>query len=333
MPGTTAGVYTGALTAGTEVSSTYEGRHLTVLEGEMLHPYIADGFVNKGDPVCLCDYTVPATYGFIVGVALQSATAQTDYIAIDTEGIFNLTVYADDDNGTRAIEIGDRLYIRTGAMPGNADADGTGDCEISKYSEQSHYTPFGYALGSLAAGGVGVIAVKVHAGNSSIISCHDLKALDPNERGSRQRATVALPAMDDGYGVWESQLDVSGLATGIIAERSDWINLGDDATVPAYLCVHTDGVYDGGATLTTAYIAWAKYSLMLSTNPAMSYLWELNFSGANSEVDCLFNVNDPALCLGYTAGAVSTVIGSIPLFYTAGGALRGWIAIYDAEFA
>ena len=46
MPGVTAGVYTGALDAGTEVSSTYEGRHVTVYEAELIHPYIADGFVN-----------------------------------------------------------------------------------------------------------------------------------------------------------------------------------------------------------------------------------------------------------------------------------------------
>ncbi|GAH50510.1 unnamed protein product, partial [marine sediment metagenome] len=35
MP-TTMGVYTAGLTAGTEVSSTYEGRHLTVLETELI---------------------------------------------------------------------------------------------------------------------------------------------------------------------------------------------------------------------------------------------------------------------------------------------------------
>ncbi|KKL84371.1 hypothetical protein LCGC14_1965390, partial [marine sediment metagenome] len=38
MPGTTAGVYAGALDAGTEVSSTYEGRHLTVRDDELIHP-------------------------------------------------------------------------------------------------------------------------------------------------------------------------------------------------------------------------------------------------------------------------------------------------------
>ena len=75
MPGVTAGVYPGDQTAGTEVSSTYEGRHLTVREDELIHPYIADGFVNKGDPVILCDAGVPTTYGLAVGVAFKSGAA------------------------------------------------------------------------------------------------------------------------------------------------------------------------------------------------------------------------------------------------------------------
>ena len=76
MPGVTAGVYTGSLDAGTEVSSTYEGRHLTVYEQELIHPYNgADGFVNKGDPVVLCDSGVQTTYGLAVGVAFNSAAA------------------------------------------------------------------------------------------------------------------------------------------------------------------------------------------------------------------------------------------------------------------
>jgi len=162
MPGTQVGVYAGEETAGTEVSSTYEGRHLTVLETELIHPFRAGGFVNKGDPVVLCDAGVPGTYGRAVGVALSTATALTDYIALDTEGIWNLTVYAENDDGDVAIEIGDPLFIRAGELPGAADADGTGDGEISKIQDSHTQVPFGFALGSMVAGGSGVIAVKVH---------------------------------------------------------------------------------------------------------------------------------------------------------------------------
>ena len=334
MPGVTVGVYPGDKTAGSQVSSTYEGRHLTVREDELTHPYHSDGFVDKGEPVVLHDAGVPATYGRAVGVAFLDGAAAADEIPIDTEGIFNLTVYAEDDNGNRAVEIGDALYIRAGNLPGAADADGTGDGELSKISEQTTQVLFGYALGSIVSGGSGVIAVKVHWGVADIITAHDLLELEANERGSRQRGTIATPAMTDGYGVWESELTVTGLATGDIAERSDWINLTGDATIPSYMFIHTDGVYDGGATLTGALIAWAKYTCMLASNPVWCSLWELNFDGANSEIDAIFNVNDPVLALGYATGSVSSVIGSIPFFSQAGGAgIRGWIAIYGAEFA
>ncbi len=163
MPGVTVGVYPGDQTAGTQVSSTYEGRHLTVREDELLHPFIADGFVNKGDPVILSDSGVPATYGEAIGIAFKSGAATSDLIAVDTEGIWNLTVYAEDDDGNVAIEIGDTLYIHDASV-GAASADGYGDCEISKITNTVTQRIFGYALGSVVSGGSGVIAVKLHWG-------------------------------------------------------------------------------------------------------------------------------------------------------------------------
>ncbi len=163
MPGLQVGVYAGEETPGTQVSSTYEGRHLTVLESEMIHPFIADGFVNKGNPVLLCRTAVPGTYGEAIGVAFTSGLSASDRIAIDTEGIFNLQVYAEDDDGNVAIEIGDTLYIHDGST-GAASADGYGDAEISKITNTVTQRIFGYALGRMVAGGEGVIAVKLHWG-------------------------------------------------------------------------------------------------------------------------------------------------------------------------
>jgi len=47
------GVYPDAdvMDAGEEISSTYEGRHVTLLESELVHLDNGDGLVNKGDPV------------------------------------------------------------------------------------------------------------------------------------------------------------------------------------------------------------------------------------------------------------------------------------------
>jgi len=168
MP-TTMGVYTAGLDAGTEVSSTYEGRHLTVLETELVHPFRASGFVNKGDPVivALADAADPhGVKGHAVGVALNTATALTDYIAIDTEGIFNLDVCAFDDSGgaTGVVNPGDPLYIsddstQAAAGPGYT---GAGDAVLSKIKNRNIQVPFGYALGQIDSAAHGVIAVKVH---------------------------------------------------------------------------------------------------------------------------------------------------------------------------
>ena len=120
--------------AGTECSSTYEGRHLTFEESLLKHPYHLDGLVDSKDPVCV---------GQIVGVAFTGASANTDAIVIDTEGIWFLNV-----SGTNgAIAVGDRLYFNdTLGIIGNDNTD----------------VPYGWALGTVTSGSGDVIALKVH---------------------------------------------------------------------------------------------------------------------------------------------------------------------------
>lgn len=130
----TAGGYKVRTVAGEEVSSTYEGRHIRVLESALVHPTHSDGFVNKGDPVVAGD---------MVGVALMSAKANTDIIPIDTEGIWYLAVVAGG-----AVAVGDRLYIS------NAGVVGTANAATSR--------AFGYALQIITGADTVVIPVKVH---------------------------------------------------------------------------------------------------------------------------------------------------------------------------
>lgn len=134
------GVYTPG-DAGEEVSSTYEGRHLTFSESQLTHPSHADGFVDKGDPIIV---------GEVVGVAFVSGAASTDLIPVDTEGIWQLSVTATDEDGNSAVAVGDALYInRTTAV-------------ISKDKTPSTHTFFGYALYHVSTGTTDVIPVKVH---------------------------------------------------------------------------------------------------------------------------------------------------------------------------
>jgi len=128
--------------AGTELSSGGEGRVLTFEESLITHPSHTDGFVDGKDPVVV---------GNIVGVALSGASAATDRIAIDTEGLFWLDVVASNDGGTSAIARGDRIFINTTT------------CVLSKIESAETQIPFGTALGVLGASATAdVLAIKVH---------------------------------------------------------------------------------------------------------------------------------------------------------------------------
>ncbi len=400
MPAEGIGIYPYEETAGNEVSSTYEGRHITVREGELIHPFHADDLVNKGDPVIVCLYSAThnhATYGRAVGIALASATAVTDYIAVDTEGIWMGQVYADDDNGTQDIEAGDALFISDDSTGTDASiaADGTGDAAISKIRDNVLQVPFGYALGRADAGNAGTMAVKVHwdprshllldneklyfgdgvaavpdvslewtgaalemlplgdnidfligdGTNSFDVQIFGMSANDymlwdsavgrldvintavgPDARMIQFHSTVAAPAMTDGEGVINKMLTVTGPATLHIFAESSWINLGAASECPENMMVRCDGMWDGGVTFPAAqsFVAYEKYTLSLSADPHWNSLWNLNFNGANTEIDCIFTCNDPGLCLGYAVGGAAQAagIGSVPLFSTSDGQLR-----------
>lgn len=121
--------------AGEEISSTYEGRHVSVQEVLLIHRDPGDTFVDKGQPVAFFEG---------VGIALKSATSTSENVPIDTEGIWRVTVVC----AVADIAVGQSLFISdTGVVsdsPANAQAI------------------FGYALQQMAFPSTGVIAVKVH---------------------------------------------------------------------------------------------------------------------------------------------------------------------------
>ncbi len=138
------GIYPANLTRGTQVSSTYEGRHITMTAAE-LRTATAEGTAVKGYP---CVFGLVADQ--MVGICLESGTL-TDLIAVDTEGIWNVSVTANDDDGGSLVSGGDLLYI------------GIGDGLVSKISNSVTHVPFGWALGSVPSADVEIIAVKVHS--------------------------------------------------------------------------------------------------------------------------------------------------------------------------
>ena len=121
--------------AGEEISSTYEGRHITVQEILLIHADPGDELVDKGQPVAFWEG---------VGIALKSATSTAENVPIDTEGIWRVSVVS----AVADIAVGQSLFINNVGVvtddPTNAQA------------------VFGYALQQITNGNTAVIAVKVH---------------------------------------------------------------------------------------------------------------------------------------------------------------------------
>jgi len=311
-----------AATAGDEISSTNEGRHLTLLESELFHPYHSDGFVDKGDPV-----VAQTSTGYIVGVAFQSATAATDYIAIDTEGIWALTVYADTDAVwstaiSGAVVPGDQLFIdrvTTGAVTA-----GVGACGISKRRDHATQVPFGIALGSIDNAGEGVIAVKIHnQGSFDLVSHMANRAVVSGEMGwsffGRQTdgASEGLCGYVDGT--------ILGTNTGPVYGFGSWLCLDSDATVTGLITPLDVGVYSGAAQAGCDVYAM-QIQLQLAGAPNSSYLCRLNNT---QTITGLYYATGNG-SIGYAADATtdSTKCGDIPFVNVAGTTY--YIRLYDA---
>ena len=320
------GVYPVAdvLTAGDEVSSTYEGRHLTVYESELFHPYHLDTFVDKGEPV-----VIENSSGWLVGVAFKSATVDTDLIAVDTEGIWALLVYADTDEvwskeGTGEVIPGDPLFIdrvTTGAI-----TDGIGACALSKRRDKSTQIPFGYALGHIAALGQGVIAVKVHNAHA-----FDLAP----DMGNRAVASGAM-----GWSFYGRQTDgeseglcgyvdgtILGTNVGAVYGFGSWLCMDAEATVTGVITPLDTGVYSAAAQAgPTLYFA-GQHHAQLAGDPAALYAWRLNSTRTVDSIIMAANAGSVGWVADPTGGAA--VVGAIPLV-TVGGAVR-WCRLYASS--
>jgi hypothetical protein len=302
-----------ALDPGDEISSTYEGRHITLLESDLVHPAHADVFVDKGDPV------VSATgRPAIVGVAFVSAAAATDRIAIDTEGIWNLDVVAVNDAGDSAVAGGDCIYINTTTAV------------LSKISNQATQVPFGYALGIITAGATNAIAVKVHFDQS----------LDNAKRTYMTVATgtyvygkhhTSIFAGGESTGLEYFDQQVTGTQTGGIYGFGTWMELAAGFTSIAALTVAAEiGIYDAGATLTLARIVMQQIQGILASAPASLHIHRVNIAAAGGAITALYAFANPTSA-GYVASAATgaTKLGGIPLADIVGVGV-GWVRLYDA---
>jgi len=124
---------------GEEVSSSQEGRIVSLLESDLVHVDNGDGLVDKGQPV---SFGI-GWAGCGVGIALRSAGAATDVVTVDTEGLWRCTVVAE-----FAVIVGQIIFITSAGVLVDWPPDA--ECHI-----------FGYAMQPMNAG-TDLITVKVH---------------------------------------------------------------------------------------------------------------------------------------------------------------------------
>ena len=294
--------------AGDEISSTYEGRHITVLESALTHPTHTDGFVDGGDPVLLGNETV--------GVALSSAAAATDYITIDTEGIFALVVQGVNDAGNVAVAEGDEVYINRTT------------CVLSKISNFATHQPFGYALSPVVSGVLTtVVAVKVHFDIGVLNQTLNYTTTTSGAYGLSLRATLAGGASEGLSSYFEGHLTAA--STGLIYNLGSWINVDDADLMTAGMIItpFEGGIYAGDSNAAARVVFAGQHQAILNDAPTSLHAWRLNSTQTVTAVIAAANPGS----VGYTAtGAeTSTMVGAVPLFDIVGAGVV-WVRCYDA---
>ena len=307
---------------GLEVSSTYEGRHVTVTDDEITghaNPD-ADGFINKGLPLMVGDK--------IVGIPFLDAAAGADLIPFDTEGIWIVDVYAQNDAGASAVAGGDELYINltTGV--------------VSKINNTATNRPFGYALGVVAAG-TETIAVKVHF-DPSLDTQDVMYKTVTSGTYSYGKQWIGLLEGGESTGVagyFVAQIDgqqtsnIYGLGCWIEPQSSFIDGAFSDLIVPFDLGIYCAN--GAGQDLSSAWLVGINMCFDVGENPLYTTWIRANNAATTGTINGLWAFANPASC-GFVATAAegSAQVGSIAFASIAGTAFDVtapvFIRVYDA---
>lgn len=320
--------------AGNEGSSTYEGRYLSFVESDLTHPYHSDGLVDGGDPVMV---------GNIVGVAMSSASAATDIIAIDTEGIWYLYVLGCVSDGTsdgiaKALVAGDPIYFQK--------TPSTDTYLLSGEQDPYHFHPFGFVLGAVDAhvSTPTLVAVKVHNsftplggilhfGSGSTAAGNFLLEGSTTIRQSKLIEACVAPATvllegEQLHGIQVRMVDnvisTGGEITG--AEFKVVRDEATDATVSSMtaLKLNTDNKNGGIAPFVRGLDIMMEGAP--GTTPAIRSAIHVNSSGTAGTKECLLELESATVCGGAAAdktGGAKNVAISVMV-----GGNQYWIQCY-----
>ena len=283
MPTQDFGLYPDGLTAGTQVSSTDEGRYITLYESEIVHPNHGTGFPVKGDPIVYG--TVAGNHGVGVIVAITGiigAPAVTDLIVIDTEGLWNLSVVATDDAGASLVTGGDLLYVNTTT------------CVISKISNQATQIPFGLAMGQVAAGATAVIAVRAHYDPSMDNAKRTyMTVADGAYVYGKHHTAIFEGGQSTGLEYFDQQVD--GVQDGELYGLSSWMELASGFSITGGQTVVGElGIYDAGGTLTNMRLVMLQLQAILASNPGTSlHIFRINVAAAGGAITAIYAAANP----------------------------------------
>lgn len=292
-----------------EISSTGEGRHVTLSAGLINHPGAA---VAAYDPVTFG--TVADRFG--VGVAIGDEVGANDLISMDTEGVWNLSLEAVTDGpANSAIEIGDVIFINRTT------------CVLSKIRNQATQIPFGYAMDTLAEGLVATRAVKVHWDPMHDLEVGMWKTIESGDYGWSFRGVLTDGESEGAAGY--VQADLYGTCTGLTYGFGSWMNLQTGYDGGGFL--HTPfegGLWKGDADVTLRAVFMGQGHAILAGAPASLHAWRLN---TTQTIDAIIAAANPG-SVGYVADAGWTEgdkVGALPLVDVVGHGIR-WVYLMDS---
>jgi len=296
---------------GDEISSTYEGRHITLYADNLQHGNLT--VVTKGYPVWWGDTGV--------GVAFATQVlGENPLIAVDTEGIWCQDVYAFDAIQNSDVAPGDQLFIN----------DTTG--VISKNNDMAVGRPFGYALGTITGGNEESIAVKVHWDPS----------LDPAKREfytagdgayAYGKHYTAIFAGGQNTGLEYHDQRVTGAQDGGIYGWATWMELAAAFVPDGNLIVaHEIGIYDVGCGLNVAgRVVMQQMQAQLAAVPNTSFHWfRLNLAAAGGTATAVIAAANPE-SIGFVIDVAinaANKIGNVPLFDIVGHGI-GFVEVFS----
>jgi len=299
---------------GREVSSTYEGRHITVTDTEITghaNPD-ADGFINKGLPLMVGDK--------IVGIPFLDAVAGADLISIDTEGIWIVDVLAANDAAGSAVAGGDELYINltTGV--------------VSKINNTAVNRPFGYALGVITTpGNTETIAVKVHFDPSLDTQDRMYKTVTTGGFGKRWTGLLEAGHSEGVAAYFDGQIDgqMDGLTYGFgmwIEPQAGWIGSA------SLLVGHDFGFYaNDTADPSLTRVVGFQYQSDWNIAPASMYVGRVNINQGRvaNPMTAIWAFGNPESC-----GFIATITeADAPLGYVPWADIVGYGVVYIRVYA